>query len=311
MKKLFKVIALLLVVLPSKSQTIEYTITKNEPEFKNIPNLFFSPGITLDAPLIGAGGTDAMNASTLGWGIRSHAIIKEKFYVDANFMRSFWNVISNVDQKPMQIELGGAYLTNIRVTEKNMKVVLSREEISREHVTFENKVKVTERINYVNVIGNEMRFSGFRGGAYFFRSIFDYDIRDNQPNTPFQLDYDVTGYTDAIGVYGGITFGRIRNLHIQLKDGRKRAEMLYTRWYADLIIAPYKNTFLSTTPNNLTKFASPVGFRIGFDNTNKVNEGLTGKIIGAEVGYRPGYNGFYATFSISFLQVRKQIAAFN
>lgn len=303
---------LLLGVLSNiySQKKIEYTVIKDDAEWEKIPNLFISPMLFLDAPIYGAGGLDAMEASSLGWGIRSHAIVKGKYFVDINYMGGLWNVVSDIDKKAMQLQIGGAILTKSSVKQKDIKVVLERKEVKREAVTFENKVKVTEEINYVSVPGKELNFFGYRGGLYYFRSIFEYDQRDQQPNTPFFLNYDVNGYSQAYGIYGGITWGKATNLHIQLKDGRKRSEMIYNRWYADVIIAPYRNTMIESSPNNLTINGLPFGFRIGIDHTNRTTKGVAGKIINAEVGYRPGLNGFYTTIGLSFLQVRAKVGAF-
>jgi hypothetical protein len=261
----------------------------------------------LDVPFIGAGG-DVLNSSSLGYSIRSHAIIKQKFVADFNFSRSFWNITSNIQQKPTQLEFGGAMLLKNNIRSKNIKVVLDRKETSRER--YNDKIKTTEQITYINVPGSQLKFSGVRGGVYIFQSIFDYVMRDQQPNTPFFVNYNVTGYSRAYGVYGGITWGSVTNLHVKLKDGRVRNEMLYNRWYFDVVIAPQMHTYIKTTPNNLTRNASPIGCRIGFDNTNRTENGILGKIVNAEVGYRPGLNGIYAAVGISFIQIRQHVSAF-
>jgi len=309
MRKILAFLLLINALNYSKAQQVNYTITKDEPDWNLIPNLYVSPMFNMDLPVYGAGGMDALNSSSIGWGIRSHAIIYEKIYVDFNYMNGFWNVISNVNEKPRQIELGGAYILKSNVNNKNIKVVISSREVASEKVAFENKTKVTEEIKYINVEGKELKFAGARGGVQVFRSIFDFDVPGTPPvGTKYTVpDDNVLGVTNSFGVYGGWTWGKVHNLHVKLKDGRSRSSVIYNRWYADILLAPYNHTYIKNSPNN-DKFASPVGFRIGFDTTNKLS-GVTGKIVNAEVGYRPGFNGFYASFNFSFLQLRGNIIA--
>lgn len=287
-----------------QAQQTAYSITENAPEWSNIPNLYISPMLTLDVPF----SNDGTNASSLGLGVRGHAIIAQRFFADINYMGSFWNVVTNIDTKPRLFEAGGALLLKSSVTEKNLKVVTSRKTLSS--MRYGDKVRNTEEITYINVPnGKEHRFAGARGGLYTFRSIFEYSVPGIPPaGTNYNVpDEEVRGWTNAIGLYAGWTLGKVTNLHIN-KGGRTYAEMKYTRWYADLLITGFKHSYIENQPNN-DKTASPIGFRVGFETTNKTTTGAFGKIIHAEVGYRPGFNGFYASTSFSFLQIRSKLAA--
>lgn len=304
MKKLVMLIIIACLAIAAQAQQSTYSITNNAPEWSGIPNLYISPMLTLDIPF----SNDGMNASSLGWGVRSHAIIGGRFFADINYMNSLWNIVTYIDEKPRLFEAGGAYLMRSTVREKNIQVVTSRKTLSSER--YGDRIRTTEAINYIEVPGGkEHRFAGVRGGLYTFRSIFEYSVPGIPPagtnyNTP---DEEVSGSTNALGLYAGWTFGKVVNLHIN-RNGRSYSEMKYTRWYADVLIAGYKHQYIENQPNN-DKTASPVGFRAGLETTNKTTAGAIGKIIHAEVGYRPGFNGFYTSMSFSFLQVRANLKA--
>lgn len=304
MNKVLIFLAAVCLATAVQAQQSTYSISANEPEWENIPNLYISPTLTLDIPF----SNDGMNSSTIGWGIRSHAVIKGRFFADINYMSSLWNIVSTIDTKPRLFEAGGAMLLKSNVREKTISVVTSRRDLSS--VRYGDKTVTTEEIRYIDVPeGKELKFSGVRGGAYTFRSIFEYSVPGTPPpGTDYNVpDEEVRGWTDAIGVYAGWTLGRVNNLQIS-KNGRNYAEMKYNRWYADLLVSGLRHTYIENHPTN-DRTALPVGFRIGFETTNKTTNGVVGKIISAEAGYRPGFNGFYTSMTFSFLQVRSQLAA--
>lgn len=306
MKKSFALAYYSCIILRVKAQQSNITVTQNDPNWKAIPNLYVSPMLALDIPFSNEG----LNASALGWGIRSNVIIADRFMADVNVMTGFWNIISDVDKKPRLIEIGGVYMVKNSVREKNMRVVTSRNQLFSERSG--DEINTTEQINFINVPnGKQMRFSGVRGGLYTFRSIFDYSVPGIPPegtnyNTP---DEDVTGWTNAVGAYLGWTFGSVVNLHVN-KGSRSYSEMKYNRWFADLLLAGYGHQYIQNYPTN-DKTALPIGFRLGLESTNKTNSGAIAQTIHAEIGYRPGFNGFYTSMSFSFLQFRAKINALH
>ena len=299
MKKLIGSIAIMGVISIASAQKINYSIVGNDPSWDGIPNLYITPVLTMDVPW----SNDGTNASHLGWGVRSHAVIKGRFFADVVYTSSLWNIISTVDTKPRQLELGGAMLLRSAVSAKPTDVVLSTREFMN------SSAKNMEEVTYVTVPdGQEMKFAGVRGGLYAFRSIFEYSV-PGEPIPGFNYnvpDEEVRGWTNAVGLYAGWTTGRVNNVKIS-SNNRIYSETKYNRWYADVLIAGYKNNFIENYSTNDVN-PIPVGFRLGFETTNKL-EGFTGKIIQAEVGYRPGFNGFYTSFGFSFLQLRKQLPA--
>ncbi len=303
MKKILSFIIAAWVCTGVQARQTTYTIRANEPEWDRIPNLYVSPVLTLDVPF----SNDGMNSSSLGWGIRSHAVVRGRFFADINYMGSLWNIVTNINTKPRLFEAGGAMLLKSNVREKTIPVVTSRKELSS--VRYGDQVRTTEQVNYIDVPnGKELRFAGARGGLHTFRSIFEYSVPGTPPpGTDYNVpDEEVRGWTNAIGLYAGWTLGRVNNLQIATSDRRIHSEMKYNRWYADVLISGYKHNYIENHPTNDRK-AIPVGFRIGFETTNKMTTGVLGKVIHAEVGYRPGFNGIYTTMGFSFFQVRSQL----
>lgn len=304
MRNLLAFIAAICVCAGALAQQVEYTVSTNDPDWSHIPNLYVSPVLTLDAPF----SNDGLNSSTFGWGVRTHAIVRGRFFADVNYMSSLWNIVSRIDKKPRLLEVGGTLLKKSSVTERTIPVVLSRKELSS--VRYGDKVRTTEEVKYIDVPnGKELRFSGVRGGLYTFRSIFDYAVPGVPPaGTNYHApDENVRGWTHAFGVYGGLTMGSVTNLHIK-SNKRNYSTMRYTRWFADLMVTGLSHHHIEDHETN-DRNAFPIGFRVGFDTTNKTVTGAFAKAIHAEVGYRPGFNGFYFSMSFSFVQIRSSVLA--
>ena len=289
MKKIYTLSTFLLVMQLAAQNQVNYKITRNAPELSEISNIYVAPKFILDIPFYQQrmeDPTDAMLLYTIGLGITTHAIVREKFFVDIN-MNTAYTLLGG--GRFRDLNLGGAYLLNTKTRNKMLKVVLESKEVSREKIAFENKEKVVVSENYIKVEGKQTTYNAVRGGFFSMSSFFDGNFTDFG---------DVKGQTSTNGAYVGLARGVIRNLEIQEKSGRRSSAEAYWRFYADLMLGANNHELISGTATAEIKGA-PLGFRAGYDFF-RPTMGSFNRFVNIEVGYRPGLNGYYIQFGFGF-----------
>ena len=298
MKRIISTLTLLLVIGSSQAQnTVNYKITKDAPGLGDISNLYIAPKFILDIPFYSTqleDPTDAMTNFTLGIGLRTHAILFEKFLADVN-MDLAYDIMG--DGRYRLFELGGGMIINSKTKKKNIKIILDSKETSKTKVAFENKERVTYSETYIEVPGTKHTFQALRGGVLSMRSSFDGRITDIG---------NARGFTSSTGIYADIMKGSVTNIAIQENSGRRSAAEGYFRYYADLLLAGNSHTLTKGTGE---VSGSPLGFRAGYD-LMKPAAGGAKRYMNIELGYRPGLNGMYIQFGIGF-QFRTKISAFD
>ncbi len=271
------------------AQQIDYTVIKDAPQFENIPNLYITPYLlSMDFPLYGPNPDAIMSGYAIGLGLRTHVNIGKKFQADFNFSQGIW------PSKTRHLDLGGAIILNTKTKTKKTDIIISTKTVSVN----------ADQIQYITVPYTLMRFSGLRAGLTHYKSIFDFE------SGPFDKVLNASpaaiGNTNSFGVYGGWTWGKVGNLHIKLKDNRNRSHTEYHQFYFDVLLVGHFHNYTINTANTTVL---PVGFRLGAD-IFKPTVGIMGKgtkFINLEVGYRPGYDGFYAKVGLTFLQIRRNL----
>jgi hypothetical protein len=137
MKKIYTLSTFLLVMQLAAQNQVNYKITRTAPELSEISNIYVAPKFILDIPFYQQrmeDPTDAMLLYTIGLGITTHAIVREKFFVDIN-MNTAYTLLGG--GRFRDLNLGGAYLLNTKTRNKMLKVVLESKEVSREKIAFE------------------------------------------------------------------------------------------------------------------------------------------------------------------------------
>src|SRR5690606_30502269 len=115
MRRIFLILIVATLLLTRvQAQQVNYTITKNEPSFNNVPNLYVTPIplLSMDFPIWGPNPDAILSSSLFGFGIRTHAIIGEKFQADLNFHQGIWPA------KTRFLEIGGAMILRSRTKQK-------------------------------------------------------------------------------------------------------------------------------------------------------------------------------------------------
>jgi hypothetical protein len=281
------------------AQQVNYEVTQDAPNFESIPNLFVTPFplTSMDFPFVGPNPDALDNASVFGFGLAAHAILGNRIQADLKLHQGIW------PGKSTQFELGGALITKTKIKNKTIPVVLSRKELSRQKVSFENKSRVTEQVTYIDVPATQQKFSGFRGGLMYYNTQFNFT--EGSFSRELMAIPRTEGNTNSVGIYAGFTWGTIRNLHIKLKNGGNFKHASYFRWYFDVLLAAHSHTYIV---NNTSRTPLPFGARIGRE-FNLPFKGAFGTVTQMELGYRPGYDGLYLKMGISFIQVRREVQA--
>ncbi|MCC5918998.1 MAG: hypothetical protein JJU02_16910 [Cryomorphaceae bacterium] len=276
---LFTAFTVLMLHFSMMAQTTKtHTVIADNPEFKDICNLYVNPMFILDAPMYGVGLDEPFNMDGLGMGlgIRAHAIIGENLQADFNIWRSWWPA------RTYNLEAGGVIITSQKVRRKEMIVIISQRETGRTATT------VSTETNYLKTTGNELRFTGFRGGILHYRSFYNSLTQE--------------GHSNSFGFYAGRTVGFIRNLQVKLIDGRKREHTAYHRYYFDVMVAYTNYNWVKGEARGI-----PVGLRFGRETNNPLS-GLFATVTNLEIGYRPGLAGFYIGMAFSPVSVRQKMA---
>lgn len=275
------------------AQKINYTVQKDAPQFENIPNLYITPYlISTDFPLYGPNPDGILSGYVFGFGIRTHANLGNKFQVDLNFSQGLWPA------KTRHFDIGGAMILKTKTKSKTTDIILSTKSPNLN----------TEVQQFITVPYTLLRFSGVRGGITHYKSVFDF--KEGAFDKVLNAVPGASGHTNSIGIYGGLTWGKIGNLQIQLKDKRERSHAVYQQFYADVMVVAHMHNYISNTAN---KTVYPFGFRIGAD-VYRPTVGILGKgtkFINVEIGYRPGYDGVYARAAFTFLQIRRNAPGLN
>lgn len=276
---LFIAIGVLTISVPENMQgqnKVNYNIIVDDPNLDKISNLFINPTIMVDFPMYSTKLDELpIMAGTIGYGIRATSFIKGRFIGDAYWWRGIWPA------KASNLELGGAMILNKKTKTKDFYFELSQTESG-------DKIK----IEYLEIPGTQLNFSGVRGGFYLHNSVFE--------------DSKIEGTTRSLGLYGGWTFGTVRNMKIKTDGGRYRENTQYMRYYLDVIVAVNNHTFVSQN----TASAMPFGFRIGRD-MNYTTTGIFKTVTNVELGYRPGFNGFYIAMAFTPVSIRAKLEGLN
>lgn len=284
-------IALMACIFVS-AQQLKYEILTDDPTPNGIANLYISPQFAFDVPFIGrmdAKG-DATDAAALGFSLNIHSILWNKFIFDAHLFNG--TMLTGLSGFATQkFDIGGGIIISERTEKKMMKVILERKETA---VTRE-KTKI--ELKYIEMPGTEYKAKVLRGGLYIQRQDFNGDFDDHKAR----------GVTNHVGVYAGISRARIANLHSKVGNYKyHKGVKSYGRLYADAILAPGVTTLEIGDKDNLP-IPLPLGLRAGWDRYIPTT-GLFSGNWRIEVGYAPGFNGFYTQMGIGFT-VRAKVKA--
>jgi hypothetical protein len=296
--KLTIIVLLAVSNLLNAQENLKYTIVKDNPELHDIANLYISPQLIIDGTMLSTKFDfpfDGVGGLTIGYGGNIHAIILDKYSVDANLMLPAFPKYLGSSSR---FDFGGGWVFSTRNVSKEMNVVLESQELSSERRG--DKVYTTTRVKSINMPGTIHKYKGFRGGMYIAKHAFEGEI-DKQK---------MEGYTNHYGVYGGLSFASITNLQAKVGNYKHlKGIQDYRRWYVDMIIAPgFEPSDGFVRGSKDIARPSPLGFRFGFDYY-KPTTGIMSKSIKWEIGHQPGYNGFYALVGIGF-SIRAKITAF-
>ncbi len=304
MKNLSISILLLINLINSNAQTVNYKIQKDKPIEPNVSiNLdFFNIDINSDIDNIRTDNI-SMNAGLFGY-----VKIAGPLEVDFNVHKS-WLVFGKIgyNDYPGHTELNGGvnfWLTKREVT-KNTKVVL-KSEVSRSGNT------ETTSTTYITIPAIHRKRMGVRGGLYSKSGPFNFEAYSGDLDNMEIKETKIASY----GIYGGLNFRNITNIIIKDDIYGRSMNSAGRDIYVDAIFVPI-NRFkdLNNDGENVSetikglKNTSPIGFRLGYRMYQVEKKSFTGKKFGicgiGEFGYKP-YQGWFLTAGFGVTLVKNE-----
>ena len=290
LKKIVFCGAFVVAISPVQSQEkLTYTIVKDAPELREIANIYFSPQLILDMPMYSTKfdeGLSSIESITIGLGGNLHAIVFEKFLIDANYLHpSFSSLLG----KTRKFEIGGGFILSSSTKSSNLNLPLESKEVGS--YTQGDKRYTTTETKFITIPAKIHKYTSARAGIYSAKKYFTGEIDDNK----------MEGYNNFFGVYGGLSFAKITNVQAKVSNYKYLKNVqTYGRYYLDVIIAPgFVPSEGYVEGNSDISSPSPLGFRLGKD-MYKPTTGFMSFSSKWEVGYQPGYNGFYALVGFGF-----------
>lgn len=281
MKKILITIASIAIGTMVYAQQVNYTITNDDPSN--------SAGFIMNLDLFQMDFSANLSGSSFNVGVWGNYRVNSKIGVDYTLRKS-WLTFAKLDDPDAigntDLELGGSLRLMSRNVKKNLRVVLKVEN------GLNNQAEAITTTTYLMIPGTVQKSTHVRGGFILKRNPFEYDINDD-----VKFEYG-TGYDPMTrsGLYGGISFDRNTNLHIQTDAYGHCMNSAGTRFYLDVLMMPVNSSAIAKRTNN-----NPLGFRAGWQVFQAYRKADTGKNMGIEgdfqMGLRP-YTGFFMTASL-------------